>query len=40
MRLILVLKCHAAALVLRASPLNWALYALWKMIQKGRYEVI
>ncbi|WP_423171204.1 hypothetical protein, partial [Vibrio diabolicus] len=22
---VLVLKCHAAALVLRASPLNWAL---------------
>ncbi|WP_343287121.1 hypothetical protein [Vibrio diabolicus] len=27
MRLILVLKCHAGALVLRASPLNWALVA-------------
>ncbi len=24
--LISVLKCHAAASVLRASPLNWALY--------------
>nr|BBE39053.1 hypothetical protein [Vibrio vulnificus] len=28
MRLISVLKCHAAALVLRASPLNWALCLL------------
>ena len=26
MRLILVLKCHAEAWSLRASPLNWALY--------------
>ncbi|TOJ81948.1 hypothetical protein CGI30_23435 [Vibrio parahaemolyticus] len=25
---------------MRCSPLNAALYALWKMIQKGRYEVI
>ncbi|TOI28057.1 hypothetical protein CGI62_23400 [Vibrio parahaemolyticus] len=24
----------------RCSHLNAALYALWKMIQKGRYEVI
>ncbi len=29
MRLILVLKCHAAGLVLRASPLNWALALGW-----------
>ncbi len=31
MRLILVLKCHAAALVLRASPLNWALAEISKL---------
>lgn len=27
MRLVSVLKCHAVTLVLRASPLNWALVA-------------
>ncbi|EDM61261.1 conserved hypothetical protein [Vibrio parahaemolyticus AQ3810] len=32
MRLISVLKCHAAAWSLRASPLNWALVRDW---QKG-----
>ncbi len=27
--LVFVLKCHAVALVLRASPLNWALALGW-----------
>ncbi|TOH03856.1 hypothetical protein CGI90_24455 [Vibrio parahaemolyticus] len=42
MRLILGLKCHAAAKSLRASPLNWALCARRQndqsvLIRLGRY---
>ncbi len=35
--LILVLKCHAVTLVLRASPLNWALVANEKNAAKTKY---
>ncbi len=39
MRLILVLKCHAAALVLRASPLNWALCDKAKFLGFSKFNL-
>ncbi len=41
MRLISVLKCHAVTLVLRASPLNWALGAVRNfLVQISNFSLV